>query len=177
VHQHPGRRPHSDRHRHNCHRHGNAPCHPRALDHLVLSPSEATIAAGGSRAYTATGFDAYGNTLGDVTSATTFSITGTGSCTGTSCTSTQAGDQTVTGADGSAVGTATLHVTHGPASSLILNPTRKTILPGESQAYSATGIDVYGTAWNDTAATTFTITGEGSCTDNSCTATGPETTP
>jgi outer membrane protein assembly factor BamB len=144
-----------------------------ALDHLVLSPSEATIAAGGSRAYTATGFDAYGNTLGDVTSATTFSITGTGSCTGTSCTSTQAGDQTVTGADGSAVGTATLHVTHGPASSLILNPTRKTILPGESQAYSATGIDVYGTAWNDTAATTFTITGEGSCTDNSCTATGP----
>ncbi len=144
-----------------------------ALDHLVLSPSEATIAAGDSRAYTATGFDAYGNTLGDATSATTFSITGTGSCTGTSCTSTQAGDQTVTGTDGSAVGTATLHVTHGPASGLILSPTRKTILLGESQAYSATGIDVYGTAWDDTSATTFTITGEGSCTDNSCTATGP----
>jgi hypothetical protein len=81
------------------------------LDHLVLSPASATIAPGGSQAYTAEGFDASNNSLGDVTSATTFTISGTGSCTAASCTSTVAGDHTVTGTDGSAHGTAVLHVT------------------------------------------------------------------
>ena len=51
------------------------------LDHLVLSPSSSTITAGESQAYTAEGFDASNNSLGDVTSATTFTISGTGSCT------------------------------------------------------------------------------------------------
>ena len=50
----------------------------RALDHLVLSPASATISAGGSQAYTAEGFDAFGNSLGDVTASTTFSIAPTG---------------------------------------------------------------------------------------------------
>ena len=83
---------------------------PAALDHLVLSPSSATIAAGASQAYTAEGFDVYSNSLGDLTSATTFTISGIGSCTGTSCTSAVGGDHTVTGTDGSATGTAVLHV-------------------------------------------------------------------
>jgi hypothetical protein len=86
---------------------------PAALDHLVLSPSSATIVAGASQAYTAVGFDAYGNGLGDVTSATTFTISGGGSCTGASCTSATAGDHTVTGTDtvgGTIHATATLTV-------------------------------------------------------------------
>ena len=57
-----------------------------ALDHLVLSPASATIAAGGSQAYTAEGRDQYDNSLGDVTSSTTFSIGPNGSCSGASCT-------------------------------------------------------------------------------------------
>ena len=40
----------------------------------MLSPASATIAAGGSQAYTAEGFDALDNSLGDVTASTTFSI-------------------------------------------------------------------------------------------------------
>ena len=36
------------------------------LDHIVISPSSATIVAGGSQAYTAQGFDAANNSLGDV---------------------------------------------------------------------------------------------------------------
>src|SRR5205823_1620046 len=43
------------------------------LDHIVISPSSATISAGGSQAYTAEGFDASNNSLGDVTASTTFS--------------------------------------------------------------------------------------------------------
>ena len=70
------------------------------LDHIALSPATATIGAGGSQAYTATGLDAYNNSLGDVTGATTFTIGPNGSCTGTSCSATIAGAHTVTGTDG-----------------------------------------------------------------------------
>ncbi len=68
-----------------------------AIDHLVLSPATATIAAGGSQAYTAEGFDAANNSLGDVTATTTFTITPNGSCTAASCTATTVGAHTVTG--------------------------------------------------------------------------------
>ncbi len=81
-----------------------------ALDHLVLSPSTATVNPGIAQAFTAEGFDAYGNDLFDVTSATTFTIAG-GTCTANSCTSTVAGDHTVTGTDGTAIGTAKLTIT------------------------------------------------------------------
>jgi outer membrane protein assembly factor BamB len=81
------------------------------LDHLALSPASSTITAGGSQAYTAQGLDASSNSLGDVTSATTFSISGGGSCAGVSCTATVPGTYTVTGTDGTATGTATLQVT------------------------------------------------------------------
>ena len=40
----------------------------------MISPASATITAGGSQAYTAEGFDASNNSLGDVTASTTFSI-------------------------------------------------------------------------------------------------------
>ena len=52
---------------------GSATLHVNAadLDHLVLSPATKTITAGASQAYAAEGFDAHGNDLGDVTSATT----------------------------------------------------------------------------------------------------------
>ena len=58
------------------------------LDHIAISPSSATIVAGGSQAYTAQGFDAANNSLGDVTSSTTFSIAPNGSCSGSTCTAT-----------------------------------------------------------------------------------------
>jgi hypothetical protein len=141
------------------------------LASLMLSPLTATITAGGSQAYTATGLDQYGNSLGDVTAATTFTITGTGSCTGSTCTATAAGTYTITGTDASATGTATLTVTAGPLASLMLSPLTATITAGGSQAYTATGYDQYGNSLGDvTAATTFTITGTGSCTGSTCTA-------
>ena len=47
---------------------------PGALTNLTLSPSSPMITAGGSQPYTATGFDHFGNSLGDVTAATTFTV-------------------------------------------------------------------------------------------------------
>jgi hypothetical protein len=83
-----------------------------ALHHITLIPASATITAGGSQAYTATGFDADDNSW-DATSSITFTIDGGGSCNGALCTATVAGDHIVTGMDtddGTILATATLHV-------------------------------------------------------------------
>jgi hypothetical protein len=69
----------------------------RALARLVLSPAGASIRAGTSQTYTATGYDAAGHALGNLTGQTSFSISPEGSCTGASCTVTQRGRHTITG--------------------------------------------------------------------------------
>jgi len=61
-----------------------------SLDHLVLSPASATVTAGTTQTYTAEGRDTYGNSLGDVTGSTTFTIAG-GTCVAADCTNTTAG--------------------------------------------------------------------------------------
>ena len=81
-----------------------------SLDHLVLSPSTATVNAGVAQPYKAEGFDASNHDLGDFTAETTFGIAGGGSCAAASCKSAVPGAHTVTGTDGSATGVATLHV-------------------------------------------------------------------
>ena len=83
---------------------------PITLDHLVLSPANASIAVDTSQIYSAIGFDAYGNNLGDVSAVTVFTIDGN-LCAGRSCTSSVAGDHVIVGADGSAQGSTTLHFT------------------------------------------------------------------
>src|ERR1019366_5885595 len=142
--------------------------------HLGLAPVSATVSPGTSQAYTATGYDSQDNSLGDVTGATTFSISVGGTCTGASCTARVPGDYTVTGTDGSASGTATLHVTLGGLDHLGLAPVSATVSPGTSQAYTATGYDSQDNSLGDvTGATTFSISASGTCTGASCTASVP----
>ena len=74
---------------------------PGSVVRLALAPPSATVHAGFSQAYTATGYDAYGNPVGDVTGQTTFTIDGGGSCQANSCTG-PVGTHTVTGTDQSA---------------------------------------------------------------------------
>lgn len=93
-----------------------------ALDHITISPPTATIAAGGSQAYTATAFDQYNNTIGDVTGSATFGIAPDGSCTGASCTATVAGGHTVTGTESGKTGAASLMVTPGATVSIDPQP-------------------------------------------------------
>src|SRR6185369_12600555 len=108
-----------------------------SLDHLTLTPASATITAGGLQAYSAAGFDAAGNSLGDVTGATTFTISPDGSCSGNTCTATTAGPHTVTGTDNGKTGTATLQVNPGSLDHLALTPASAAIAVGGSQGYSA----------------------------------------
>ena len=67
------------------------------FDHIVISPSNATIQPGGSRSYTAEAFDTDGGSMGNVTADTVFSIEPNGSCSGNTCTAQQPGAHTVTG--------------------------------------------------------------------------------
>ena len=146
-------------------------CGSGALDHLVLAPATASISAGGSQPYTATGYDAHNNSLGDVTATTLFSIVG-GSCSANSCGSTLAGSHAVSGVIGAASGSATLTVTAGPLDHLVLAPATSSIVAGSSQSYTATGFDAYNNSRGDvTGLTAFTIAPDGSCTTNSCSAT------
>ncbi len=149
-----------------------------ALDHLVLSPASATIGAGGSQVYTAEGRDRYNNSLGDVTSSTTFSISPDGSCTGATCTASATGAHTVTGTSAGKTGTASLTVSANSLDHIVISPASATISAGGSQAYTAQGFDASNNSLGDvTAFTTFSISPEGSCTGSVCTANagGPHT--
>jgi hypothetical protein len=81
-----------------------------ALSALALSPGTSTMDAGASRTFTAQGRDAGGNSLGDLTAGTTFSIAPDGSCAANVCTATTAGPHTVTANRPNAAGTAALQV-------------------------------------------------------------------
>jgi hypothetical protein len=131
-----------------------------ALDHLVLSPATATIAAGSSHSYTAQGRDAYGNDLGDVTASTTFTIAPDGSCTGASCSATAAGPHTVTGTSGAATGSAGLQVVPAVAAAVTVtvDPASLRADGSATATASATVTDAYG---NHRPGDTVTITSSG----------------
>jgi uncharacterized repeat protein (TIGR01451 family) len=128
--------------------HNSVTVKPGPLARLVLSPGTATIAPGGTQAYTAQGVDAFGNSRGDVTAATTFTIAPDGSCTGAACTATATGAHTVTGKDGKVSGTATLTVAAPPQADESLTETVSSATP----AYGSTV--TFTTTVTNTSATT-----------------------
>ena len=125
-----------------------------ALDHLALSPASAVITAGGSQAYTAEGRDQYDNSLGDVTSTTTFSIDASGSCSGATCTATSSGAHTVTGTKAGKTGTASLQVTAAVLDHIVISPSSASIAAGGSQAYTAEGFDTSNNSLGDVTSST-----------------------
>jgi len=148
------------------------------VDHLSLSPASASIAAGGSQAYTAQARDQYNNPLGDVTASTVFSIAPDGSCTGATCTASATGAHTVTGTSSGKSGTASLTVGAGALDHIVISPDGATISAGGSQSYSAQGFDAANNSLGDvTAFTSFSIAPEGSCVGSVCSVNsgGPHT--
>lgn len=140
-----------------------------ALDSITISPSSSSITAGTTQTYTADGYDAANNWLGDVTGDTTFTISAGGSCTGAACGSTTAGGYTVTGTNGTAVDTASLTVTPAAAASLVLTPATASIQTGQTQAYAAEAFDAFGNSRGVVTGTTvFMITSPGTCSTNAC---------
>ena len=87
---------------------------PPGFDHIVISPSNATIDPGESQNYSAEAFDTDGHSMGNVTGATAFSISPNGSCSGNTCTANQPGNHTVIGTYSGDSDTATLVVSEPP---------------------------------------------------------------
>jgi hypothetical protein len=92
---------------------------PGALANIVVTPSTASIVAGGSQGFTAAGTDAFGN--GALGFGPAWSISGGATCapasgTSTTCTSAAAGTFTTTARSGAVSGMATLTVTASPPS-------------------------------------------------------------
>ena len=83
-----------------------------AVASILVSPDNATIDEGDSQSYTATSTDQFGNSLGDVTGSTVFSIDAGagGSFAANLYTSENPGTWNVTGTNGAASDTATLNV-------------------------------------------------------------------
>jgi Flp pilus assembly pilin Flp len=143
---------------------------------IAISPGTTSIVAGSTQTYTATSFDANGNSLGDVTGYTTFTISGSGTCSVNACGSTVAGSYTVTATDASLTASATLTVNAGPLDSIVISPPGTTsIVAGSTQTYTTTGFDANGNSLGDvTGSTTFYMYGSGPthyCSANVCAAT------
>jgi hypothetical protein len=138
---------------------------------LTLSPSSSTITYGASQTYSATAFGVSGNNLGNATSATMFSISPDGSCTGPTCTPAGAGSHTVTGNDNGATGTATLSVTPAPLTVTANNVTRPF-----GAANPALTAKITGFVAGQTLATSG-VTGSAACTTTATASSTPGTYP
>jgi len=113
---------------------------PGSLARLALAPASVTVHVGFSQAYTATGYDAYGNPIGDLTGRTTFTIDRGGSCQANSCTG-PLGTHTVTGTDQSVSGTATLLISRVNQSPAITSAASATFVAGRAGSFEITATD------------------------------------
>jgi hypothetical protein len=142
---------------------------------LDVEPPKAVVEVRHSVSYTAYGVDANGVRVVDLTAYTQFSMSQPGSCTGATCTPTEAGAYVVTGnvnlGDRTISGKARLRVI--PAiTGLRLHPESATLTAGGKVVYDAKGLDEAGRPVIDlTADTLFSISTPGSCTAATCTAT------
>src|SRR2546422_1345742 len=110
---------------------------PATLDHLSLSPGTSSIIFGQSQTYIATGQDQFNNSLGDVTSASTFAIAPDGSCVAATCTPSSATSHTVTGTDSGKTGTASLAVNKADTTTVVASSTNPSV-SGQSVTFTAT---------------------------------------
>ena len=129
------------------------------LDHITLSPTQATVTAGTSQAFTVEGYDSSGTDLGDLTADAAFSIQdSSGSCAGATCTDTVVGMHTVAAVVAGKSATAALRVLPGPADHITISPTSATITAGGSQSYTDRAFDAYGNDLGDvTQQSVFTL--------------------
>ena len=89
---------------------------PGTLDHIVLSPSSATVDPTVGQTYSIEAFDALDNPITDVTASTTLTIDGAGTCDNLAhtCTAAPAGDYTVTATYSGKTDTGTLTINELP---------------------------------------------------------------
>ncbi len=149
---------------------------------VVLGGSTSSLASGATRTVTATVTDGDGNPVaGDTVvfsqSAGSGSVTGLGSAvTGSAGTASRTvtgdavGSVTIKAADGAIFDTLTFSVVAGALNHIVVTPATASIDPG-SQSYTTTAFDAAGNTTDVTGTAVLTISGGGSCSATSCSAT------
>lgn len=117
---------------------------PPALASITVAPATATLAAGATQQFTATGKDANGGTMAVTPTWSVSTGGGTISPTGLLTAGTTAGPATVTATSGSITGTATVTITAGVATTVTVTPNPANVAAGGTQQFTATGKDANG---------------------------------
>src|SRR6266581_8013910 len=144
---------------------------------LVLSPAQTVIRPGARVTYTAALHEAAIDYPGDVTKETTFSISPGGSCAGAVCTAKERGWHIVTGTvdlDGYTISATSALLVVPTLTRVEVTPQNAVAEVRHSVIYTAHGLDSEGQAVLDlTAYTRFSISPDGFCAGNTCTAMKP----
>lgn len=148
---------------------------PDPIDYLNISPSISSVVTGESQSYDVTAFESSGQSLGDETAFSSFSISPDGSCAVNVCSAVTPGLHTVTATLGSVEIAATLDV--NPIESLSISPPLATIaldgglgLTNDSQSFTVEGTDSSDDSLDLTDHVSFSISPDGTCTEATCTA-------
>lgn len=136
-----------------------------APSQIVMSPGATTVTAGETRDYVVEAFDAYGNSLGDVTANTSFGIVEgghRGGWTGNTYLAHTAGVWTVQGSYAGNMADATLTVRPADLNYIVTSPDRIVVTAGDSHAFAAEAFDAYDNPLgNVTGGTIFSIVESG----------------
>ncbi|MGD0451654.1 MAG: hypothetical protein ABSA79_11460, partial [Candidatus Bathyarchaeia archaeon] len=132
---------------------------PSVLNRIVISPKTATIAVGGSQAYSTLGFDVFDNSLGSI--AATYSVSAGASVTGNLVSSTLAGTYTVTATFSSKTDAASLTVTQAGATNFIVSATPTAVSAGSSVSVNVTAVDLFGNRVTDYTGTVHFTSSDG----------------
>jgi hypothetical protein len=137
---------------------------PPVLTSITVSPSSASVPTGGTRQFTATGFDQFGNPMNPQPTFT-WSVNGGGAISSSglfTAGSTAGGPFTVTAASGSVSGTASITVTARPVlTTITVSPASASVRTGATQQFTATGFDQFGTPMNPQPTFTWSVNGGG----------------
>ena len=137
---------------------------PPVLATISVSPSSASVPTGGTKQFSATGLDQFGNPM-IPQPAFTWTVTGGGAINSTglfTADGTAGGPFTVKAASGSVSGTASVTVTAAPVlTTITVSPASASVQTGGTRQFSATGLDQFGNAMSPQPTFTWTVTGGG----------------
>ena len=112
---------------------------------IVVTPASVNVGAGTTQAFTASGFDQYGNPVTITPAWTTNGGTIDSSGLLTAQTAAASG-RLVTATQNSIVGTANVNISAGPLASIVVSPLSVSVVAGTARSFSASGFDQYGNA-------------------------------
>jgi len=142
---------------------------PGPVARIDLTPSPATVPAGGTLTFTATPTDVFGNAITGLTVVWTASASlGSISQAGVLTAATTVGSGTVTASVGSVSASVSVTITPGPIASIAVSPSSLSVSAGSSATLIATAMDAFGNAvtdgtltWSATAGTLLQLTADG----------------